>query len=135
MTTPVPLSRKYTAHDKTFDKVMLRLPTYKEIYMDGLGKPFDFQMTANGPIQVTYAEVVDGYLQQIVIEPGYDCIAGLEPLDAMALERAVCDFFRISTASKRSRTGSSSRPASTQKSSKTPRRRGSSTGESGTPST
>ncbi|RAX42401.1 hypothetical protein [Rhizobium tropici] len=135
MTTPVPLSRKYKAHDKTFNEVVLRLPTYKEIFMDGLGKPFEFQMTASGPIQVTYPEVIDGYLQQIVIEPGYEYIAGLEPPDAMALERAVCDFFRISTASKRSRTGSSSRPASTQKSSKMPRRQGSSTGESGTPST
>ncbi len=95
----VQLSKKYTAHDKVFDSVTLREPTYKEIYMDELGRPRDWQRTTDGsPVLVTYSSVVDAYLQRIIVEPGYECISGLNAIDALKLEHAVCAFFLDTTA-------------------------------------
>jgi len=116
---PIILSKKYTAHDKTFDRVVLREPTYKEIYMDDLGRPRDWQRTADGsPVLVTYPSVVDAYLRRIIVEPGYDCIAGLNAVDAQKLEHAVCDFFLDTTASKTPSTSSSSGSAGRRRRSK-----------------
>ncbi|MBB3608670.1 hypothetical protein [Rhizobium sp. BK602] len=107
--TVVPLSKSYTAHDKTFGKITLREPTYKEIYMDGLGKPQDWQPTGNGrAVLLTFPEVVDAYLQKIIVEPGYECISQLNPVDSLALEREVCGFFLVTTESKKPSTRSSS---------------------------
>jgi hypothetical protein len=115
----VKLSKSYSAHDKTFDAVTLREPTYKEIYIDGLGKPQEWQPAGNGQgILVTYPNVVDEYLQQIVVEPGYDCIGGLNPIDALKLERAVCDFFTGTPASTKPPTSSSSGSAGRSRKSK-----------------
>ncbi|NTF87495.1 phage tail assembly protein [Agrobacterium rhizogenes] len=110
--TIVPLSKRYTAHDKTFDKITLREPTYKEIYMDGLGRPQEWQPTSGGgAVMVTYSSVVDEYLQKLVIEPGYECIGALSAADAMKLERAVCVFFLDMPASTKPSTRSSSASA------------------------
>lgn len=91
----VSLSKSYSAHDKQFSKITLREPRYHEIYMEGRGKPREWQPSPHGPVVVTYPAVVDSYLQQIIVEPGYDCIANLNPVDSLALEKAVLDFFPI----------------------------------------
>lgn len=91
--TTVKLSRSYTAHGKVFDQVVLREPTYRETHMEGLGKPKEWQATANGPMLVTYPMVVDEYLKRIATEPTYEHLSGLSAIDAGRLEKAVCDFF------------------------------------------
>jgi len=118
--TVVTLSKSYTAHDKTFDKITLREPTYREIYMDGIGRPQEWQPSSDGkPVLVTYFSVVDEYLQQIVVEPGYECIGALNAIDAMKMERAVCGFFQDTTELKTTSTSSSSGSAGRSRKSKT----------------
>lgn len=92
--TIVKLSKSYTAHEKSFDAVTLREPTYSEIYRDGLGRPSDWQPTPHGPMLVKYPEVVDAYLQSICVSPGYESIGTLNAIDSLKLEEAVTDFFR-----------------------------------------
>ncbi|NTI92281.1 hypothetical protein G6L78_01415 [Agrobacterium rhizogenes] len=117
--TVVLLSKSYTAHNKTFNKITLRDPTYKEMYMDGLGKPQEWQPTSGGGgVFVTYSSVVDEYLQKLVVDPGYECIGGLNPVDSMKLERAVCGFFHDTTASTKPSTRSSSASAGRSRKSK-----------------
>jgi hypothetical protein len=117
--TVVTLSKSYIAHDKTFDKITLREPTYKEIYMDGLGRPQEWQPTnGGGAVLVTYSSVVDEYLQKLVVDPGYECIGALNAADAMKLERAVCGFFLDMTASTKPSIRSSSGSAGRSRKSK-----------------
>ncbi|MBY2918865.1 hypothetical protein [Rhizobium leguminosarum] len=97
--TIVKLSKSYTAHEKSFDAVTLREPTYSEIYRDGLGRPSDWQPTQHGPMLVKYPEVVDAYLQRICVNPGYESIGALNAIDSLKLEEAVTDFFREKKAS------------------------------------
>ncbi|MBY5407166.1 phage tail assembly protein [Rhizobium leguminosarum] len=97
--TIVNLSKSYTAHEKSFDAVTLREPTYAEIYRDGLGRPSDWQPTQHGPMLVKYPEVVDAYLQRICVSPGYESIGALNAIDSLKLEEAVTDFFREKKAS------------------------------------
>lgn len=119
MSEPVLLSKAYTVHEKTFDRVVLREPTYKETHMDDLGRPQDWQRTTDGsPVMVTYPSVVDAYLKRIIVEPGYDCISGLSAIDAMRLERAVCAFFLDTTASTKPSMSSSSGSAGRRRRSK-----------------
>ncbi|MFK0330706.1 hypothetical protein ACIQUB_06240 [Rhizobium sp. NPDC090275] len=89
----VPLSKQYTVHDKTFSEVKLREPTYSEIFMQGRGKPREWQPSPHGPVVVSYPGVVDSYLQELVVEPGYEFLSSLSVVDALKLEKAVLDFF------------------------------------------
>ncbi|MBX5082165.1 phage tail assembly protein [Rhizobium lentis] len=91
--TIIKLSKSYTAHDKSFDAVTLREPTYSEIFRDGLGRPSDWQPSQHGPMLVKYPEVVDAYLQRICVSPGYECIGALSAIDSLKLEEAVTSFF------------------------------------------
>ncbi|MBB3315116.1 hypothetical protein FHT77_000958 [Rhizobium sp. BK181] len=91
----VKLSNTYKVHDKEFSEVTLREPRYHEIFMEGRGKPQEWQRSPHGAIVVSYPAVVDSYLQKIVVEPGYDCISGLSTADSLALEQAVLDFFPL----------------------------------------
>ncbi|MBY5804082.1 phage tail assembly protein [Rhizobium leguminosarum] len=91
--TIVKLSKSYTAHEKSFDAVTLREPTYSEIYRDGLGRPSEWQPTQHGPMLVKYPEVVDAYLQRICVNPGYESIGALNAIDSLKLEEAVAGFF------------------------------------------
>lgn len=109
MTVKVPLSRAYEAHGKSFNEVVLREPTYREMYREGLGRPQELQPGPNGhPMLMTYPSTIDAYLQKLVLEPGYDCLGELNPADSMDLEAAVCGFFRERKASSKSPTTSSS---------------------------
>jgi hypothetical protein len=91
--TVVSLSKGYTAHEVTFDKVTLREPTYSEIFRDGLGRPSDWQPTPHGPMLVKYPEVIDAYLRRICVSPGYESIGALNAIDSLKLEEAVAGFF------------------------------------------
>jgi hypothetical protein len=106
------LSKSYTAHETTFDRIVLREPTYKEIFMDGHGKPEEWQMTKAGPVRVVHPAIVDAYVQELIVEPGYDRIGRLNAIDSLKLEREICDFFLVSSGSTTSSTGSSSRARS-----------------------
>tara|TARA_R110002020_G_scaffold471284_1_gene698223 strand:- start:17974 stop:18324 length:351 start_codon:yes stop_codon:yes gene_type:complete len=105
----VKLTKSYTVHDKIFDVVTLREPTYKEVFMDGLGQPREWQPTRNeAPVLVVFPETVDAYLQRITVSPGYEFLSGLSALDALRLQKAVCDFFQEPRESTNSSTTSSS---------------------------
>ncbi|OWV94268.1 hypothetical protein ATY81_12515 [Rhizobium sp. R72] len=91
----VPLSRRYSVHDKEFEKIELREPRYKEIFMQGRGKPREWQPSPHGPVIVSYPGVVDSYLQVLVVSPSYEDIGNLDVADALALEEAILNFFPV----------------------------------------
>lgn len=105
----VKLSRRYQAHGDPFDSVTLREPTYKDIFMDGLGEPQQWQRGPNNiPVLITLPDVVDGYVQKLAINPTADELTMLGTRDALALQKAVLDFFREPPSPVTSQTGSSS---------------------------
>ncbi|WP_327211994.1 hypothetical protein U8Q06_20905 [Rhizobium beringeri] len=112
MQKTVELTRSYEAHGKTFNVVTLREPTYATTHVEGIGRPYEYQPTKGGVIAVTYPTVVDEYLQRLVVEPGYECIGQISAVDALRLERAVCDFFTEVRLPQTPPTGSSSDTAS-----------------------
>ncbi|SMD18483.1 hypothetical protein [Rhizobium sp. RU36D] len=91
----VKLSREYRVGDVTFDAVELREPTYKDAFMDGIGRPEEWQPAGKGSVmRISYPDVIDKYLQKLITSPGYEKIGQISAADAVRLERAVCDFFR-----------------------------------------
>ncbi|HXV31858.1 MAG TPA: phage tail assembly protein [Sinorhizobium sp.] len=102
------LTKSYTVNGKTFDRVTLREPTYKDVYMDGLGQPREWQPVPGGQALLTYPERVDAYLQRLIVEPGYEYIHPLTAVDALRLEEATCGFFTERTAPSTPPTHSSS---------------------------
>lgn len=104
----VELSKTYSVGGKSFSKITLREPTYQDVYMDGLGQPREWQPVPGGSALLTYPEKIDAYAQKLIVEPGYEYIAGLSALDARRLEEGICDFFTEQKASPKSQTPSSS---------------------------
>jgi hypothetical protein len=105
----VELTQQYTAHDKVFDKVELRLPTYKDIFMDGLGVPEEWQPNGfGGSVLITDYACIGKYLQRLAVEPTAECLTDLGPVDSLRLERAVTGFFREPKTPPKSQDGSSS---------------------------
>lgn len=102
----VPLSRRYSAFDKTFDSVRLREPTYKDIYMSGLGAPTEFQPNGQGGyVIITNYKVIAEYIDKIAVDPPSECLHALSALDSEELEKAVISFFRRPKASTSTPTG------------------------------
>lgn len=96
----IELSRKYEVPGvEPFDKVRLRAPTYKEIYMNGLGVPREVQLVAGKPVVLTHYDVIDQHLLALCQSPPYDALAHLEALDAMDVAEALIDFFTKAPAS------------------------------------
>jgi hypothetical protein len=91
--TIVKLSKQYQAHDKVFDSVCLREPTYTDSHVDGLGVPSEWQPGPNGPVLYIYRTVIAEYITRLAVEPTADCLSRLSVVDAMRLEKAVRDFF------------------------------------------
>lgn len=87
----VPLSRTYSAHEKSFDKVDLRAPVYSD-YM-ALGDVQEWQPGPNGGMVVTYTEVIAAYVERICVFPGAECIGELSMEDTDAIVDAVKGFF------------------------------------------
>ena len=105
----VKLTKSYTAASGTvFDTITLREPTYKDVFMDGLGQPREWQPVPGGHALLTYPERVDGYAQRLIQAPGYEFIASLSAVDALRLEEAICAFFTDRTTPQTSQTPSSS---------------------------
>jgi hypothetical protein len=91
----VTLSRKYTAFDKTFDTVRLREPTYKDMYVSGLGAPEELQPTPGGGyILLTNYEVISRYIDRLAVEPTSEHLDGLSATDGTRIAKAVSAFFR-----------------------------------------
>ena len=106
--TEVQLSKAYTAADgRIFDKITLREPTYKDVFMDGLGQPREWQPVPGGSALITYPERIDAYAQRLIQSPGYEFISGLTALDALRLEEKICGFFTEPKARETSETNSS----------------------------
>jgi hypothetical protein len=91
----VTLSRSYEPPGVVpFKAVELREPTYADRYMSGLGIPQEWQPNGQGGgVLMTYPDVVDAYLQRLIVSPGYEHIATISALDGGRLEAAVIDFF------------------------------------------
>ncbi|NTF32304.1 hypothetical protein [Rhizobium skierniewicense] len=90
----IPLSRKYEFPGiEPFDAVTLRSPTYREIFIDGIGEPREVHVVAGQPMVVTHYEAIDRHLMNICKSPSYDALAVLEAVDAIDVANAVCDFF------------------------------------------
>jgi hypothetical protein len=104
----VKLSRLYDAHDKAFDKVVLREPTYTDSHIDGLGVPQEWMPTANGMVLYTDRQAVASYIQRLAIEPTAECLTNISVVDAMRLEQAVIGFFIDTPKSAPASTGLSS---------------------------
>ncbi len=110
----VKLSRRYQGHEGHFDNVTLREPTYKDIFMDALGEPQQWQPGPTGTaVLITLPDVVDAYVQKLAVNPTADELTMLGARDALALQKAVLDFFREQPAPVTSPTGSSSVAAGT----------------------
>lgn len=93
------LSRRYEVPGgQPFDSVVLREPTYADVYMSGLGRPEEWQPGRGGsPVRIVFPEVVDAYLRKITVRPGYECLSELAAVDGVKLEREICGFFRERT--------------------------------------
>lgn len=90
----ISLSRKYEFPGvEPFSEVRLRAPTYKEIFMDGIGEPRETHVVAGQPMVVTHYEAIDRHLLNICRSPSYDALSVLEAHDAIEVAEAVCDFF------------------------------------------
>lgn len=92
-----------------FSKIVLREPTYEDIFPSGLGMPMEVQPGPHGSrMVVAYPVTVDAYLQRLVVSPGYDAVRLVGALDAIRLEKAVCGFFMDAADSGSPQTSSSS---------------------------
>ena len=90
----VKLSKSYAVHDIVFDAVELREPTYKDIYMSGLGLPFDWQVGQGGNmVRIVYPDMVDAYIRRLARSPSAENLAELSAIDAARLVAALFDFF------------------------------------------
>lgn len=92
----VPLSRTYLVHDKTFDRVTLREPTFQDIYIDGLGEPTEWQRSQAGVmVRLVRHDVIGEYVSRLATEPTVDYLVKLNPVDSIRLAEAVRDFFIV----------------------------------------
>lgn len=90
----IKLSRRYEAHGKSFDEIVFREPTYAEIFIEGLGRPQEWQSDGNGKfLLLTFPDVIDRYVQRLAVEPSSDCLSELSAHDCMRIEKAICGFF------------------------------------------
>lgn len=77
-----------------FNKIVLREPRYEDIFPSGLGMPMEVQPGPQGSrMIVAYPVTIDAYLQKLVVSPGYDAVRMVGTVDAIRLQKAVCDFF------------------------------------------
>lgn len=93
----VKLSRAYdNPFNKTmFDAIILREPTFRDIYVEGLGAPEELQPNGHGGVLViTNYDVIARYAERLVVSPDHAAIMELSQKDAKAVERAITSFFR-----------------------------------------
>lgn len=106
----IPLSRRYEVPgEPPFESIVLREPTYHDIFMSGLGRPVEWQPSKTGDfVRIVYPEVIDAYVVRLLKAPAYGAVAGLEAADALLLAEEICGFFRLKPESRKPATGSSS---------------------------
>lgn len=110
----IKLSKTYSAHGEDFDTVELREPTYKDIFIDDIGSPFEWQQTAHGPVLVRFPSVVGRYVERLAVKPGIESLTQLNVTDSLALEGVINGFFLKPTTSTPPPDSSSSASESTQ---------------------
>ena len=93
MGTEVKLSKSYTVNGTTFDTIVMRDPTYADVFMSGLGEPSEWQPSKSGMMRLVYSDVIDKYLQRLVQAPAYELLHEISATDALRLQEAVCGFF------------------------------------------
>lgn len=94
--TEIKLSKAYEnpADGTRFDAVKLREPTYKDIYVTGLGTPFDVHATQGGAIVEYHYDVVAKYVERLLVSPDQPAaINGLNAVDSLKLQKAITGFF------------------------------------------
>lgn len=91
----VTLSREYDdGFEHKFSEVKLREPNYKDIFMSGLGRPFEWQPGKEGSIYISFPDVVAKYVEKILVSPEHPtAITLLGTADSLRMERAVLGFF------------------------------------------
>lgn len=91
----ITLSREYDdGFENKFSHVKLREPTYKDIFMSGLGRPFEWQPGSNSAIYIAFPDVVAKYVERLLVSPDqYPAIGQLGADDSLRLERAIVGFF------------------------------------------
>ena len=91
----VTLTRSYEdGFGSAFSEIRLREPTYKDIFMSGLGRPFEWQPGKEGAIYVSCPDVVAKYVERLLVAPDQHAAIGqIGAADSQRLERAVNGFF------------------------------------------
>lgn len=99
----IQLSKRYEIPGETpFDVLVLREPTYNDIFMSGLGRPVEWQPSKTGDfVRIVYSDIIDAYVVRLLKAPTYGAIAGLEAADALLLAEEICGFFRLKPESKK----------------------------------
>jgi hypothetical protein len=92
-----------------FDTVELREPRYKDIFMDGLGEPQEYQPNGRGgAVLVTHYETIAKYIDRLAVKPTSDLLGQVSAIDALRLQKAVLGFFTEQPTPSGSPDGSSS---------------------------
>ena len=116
MERTIQLSKTYQVGSIEFDAIRIKEPTYFDVYVTGLGKPFE--TIGNSQFRVVIPEAIAAYAGQLVTSPPADCLREISAADAMRLEEAIFDFFTVPAVKPASQeNGSSSEQASMQPSS------------------
>lgn len=92
----VKLSRRYEAHDNTFDSVTVREPRFEDLL--ALGEPYEVQRAAGNNVVIENTEAVAAYVKRCVVSPGVEQLGVLSLADARLVRDAVIDFFISSAA-------------------------------------
>lgn len=111
----IPLSRRYEAHGKTFDKVFLREPKLRDHF--AIGDPVEVHSGPDGEGRFVVEQVdrVAAYLERLCVaeKPGLESVQDLDLVDSIAVKQAIIGFF-IAARTRSSRpTSSSSGPDKT----------------------
>ncbi|WP_152536048.1 hypothetical protein [Mesorhizobium loti] len=87
----VPLSKRYEAHDQTFDSVTVREPRFEDLL--ALGEPYEVQKAAGNNVVIENTATVAAYVRRCVVSPDIGQLGVLGLADARLVREAVIDFF------------------------------------------
>lgn len=88
----VDLSKKYTAHGKTFNAVEFRKPKLSEFLR--IGDVQEWQPNGqNGSMLVEYGAAIGEYVTLLCTEPGAECLEDIDLCDQVKIKDAIKGFF------------------------------------------
>jgi len=90
----IKLSRKYAAHDKIFDRIILREPKSRDYFE--IGEPLELHRApdgSDGRYLVEHLDRIEAYAARLPKEPTAEALVDLDLVDAMALKEAITGFF------------------------------------------